>query len=333
MRRFVIQRRAGFTLVELLVVIAIIGVLLALLLPAVQQARASARRAHCANNLKQVGLALQNHHSAKRRFPPAGEGYGWCRHPLNGGTTVVRNWNGLLYLLPYLEQQQLYEQIDFDSATANTRAGNPKCCGPNETLGALLGDAVASGNDALVAQILSVFVCPEDIGEPHARNSLLYRVGSSDFTGAKTNYDFSTANAYTCAHWARHDPGERRMFGEDSNTDAAMVTDGLSNTVAMAETLRDVANGEGITWGYRAWVMVGIDLGNYGINQWQDSYYIARPRRSQLRSWGHAGSLHGDNVHVLMADASVRLLNESTDAQVLELLSSMADGEPFDSPF
>lgn len=314
-------------------VLAIIGVLSALLLPAVQQARASARRVQCANNLKQLGLALQNHHSTKHRFPPAGVGYGWCRHPLNGGTSVVRNWNGLLYLLPYLDHQSLYEQINFNSATANTMAGNPKCCGPNSALGSLLGDAVASGNDLLMAKVLSVFVCPEDIGETHARNSLLYRIGPSEFTGAKTNYDFSTSNAYTCDHWARHDSVERRMFGEDSNTDASMVTDGLSNTVAIAETLRDVANGECTTWGYRGWVMVGIDLGGYKINQWQDPQYIANPRRSQLRSWGHAGSLHGDATHILMADASVHLMHESADEQILENLSSMADGEAFTSPF
>lgn len=92
-------RRVGFTLVELLVVIAIIGILIALLLPAVQAAREAARRSACTNNLKQFGLALQNHHDTFKHFPPGGnraddDGFGW-------GT----------YILPYIEQGNLYDRI------------------------------------------------------------------------------------------------------------------------------------------------------------------------------------------------------------------------------
>ena len=76
-----------------------------------------------------------------------------------------------------------------------------------------------------------------------------------------------------------------------------------------------------------------LDVGVFGINDWQWPGVIEDPRRSQLRSWGHAGSLHGDATHVLMADASVHLLNEAADPGVLEALSSMADDQAVEMPF
>jgi prepilin-type processing-associated H-X9-DG protein len=122
------------------------------------------------------------------------------------------------------------------------------------------------------------------------------------------------------------------MFGENSTTRAANVTDGLSNTVAMAETLRDIYNGDATAWGYREWVMVGIDIGGFGINQWQWPGRIAEPRRSQLRGYAHAGSLHGDGTHVLMADGSIHYLSDSTDSTVRQRLAAMADGQIVKTP-
>src|SRR5262245_35182898 len=96
--------RRGFTLVELLVVIAIIGVLVALLLPAVQQAREAARRMTCTNNLKQIGIALHNHHDVKLTFPPGALNTG------HNGTPVYTTWT--IEILPFMEQQALYNQYD-----------------------------------------------------------------------------------------------------------------------------------------------------------------------------------------------------------------------------
>ncbi len=306
------RRANGFTLVELLVVIAIIGVLIALLLPAVQAAREAARRAHCQNNLKQIGVALHNYHSVRRRFPTGGMDYGWCQHPENGGAETIRNGNGLLLLLPYLEQQALYDQFDQNHAAYNATQGNNNCCPPTTSIGILLGDADASGNTEVAGQRLSLFNCPSDSGE-------LFLT-----TGAKTNYDFSVSKNYECSQWSRADSIEQRMFGENSTTRAANVTDGLSHTIAMAETLRDVYNGWATAWSYRTWVMVGLDLGQKKINHWQAP---PEPRRSQLSSWGHAGSLHGDGVHVLMADGSTHYLSDSTDSIILERLAAMADDQ------
>ncbi len=306
------SRTRAFTLVELLVVMAIIGVLISLLLPAVQAAREAARRAHCQNNLKQIGLALHGYHSVRKRFPSGGRDYGWCQNPEKGGTTTIRNDNGLRWLLPYLEQQPLYEQFDVDHAQFTQTKGNNNCCAPTTSLGAMLGDADASGNAALSHQRLAVLNCPSDIGEAFLT------------LGAKTNYDFSVSRDYECGHWSRAARNERRVFGENSTTRAANITDGLSHTFALGESLRDVYNGSASAWSYRTWVMVGLDLGQKKINHW---HAAPEPRRSQLSSWGHGGSLHGDGLQVVMADGSVHYLLDSTDREVLEHLAAMADGE------
>src|SRR5215813_10206227 len=100
------RRARGFTLVELLVVIAIIGVLVALLLPAVQQAREAARRMSCTNNLKQIGIALHNHHDVKLMFPPGGMQTG------HNGTPCYTTWT--IEILPFMEQQAIYQQYRQD---------------------------------------------------------------------------------------------------------------------------------------------------------------------------------------------------------------------------
>lgn len=138
----------GFTLVELLVVIAIIGILIALLLPAVQAAREAARRISCGNNLRQMGIALQSYHSALGSFPPG------CIEPAfqkTGGRQFA--WSALL--LPFLEQQPLHDSINFSQpfyAEVNAEAG---------------------------ATVLSVYLCPTS-----RRSSPLVRgLGASDYGG------------------------------------------------------------------------------------------------------------------------------------------------------
>ena len=319
----------AFTLVELLVVIAIIGILIALLLPAVQAAREAARRMQCSNKLKQLGLALHNYHSAHRSFPPAGIGYGWCKYPEDGGAASITNVNGILMLLPFLEQQPLHDGYDPKQCTSNAMHGNTGCCGPCTAVGTLAGDAVTSGNAEVVSTRLAVLTCPSDTGNPfNAENSPHYGIKpGSGYKGARTNYDFSTSNSYSCDAWSREAANRRRMFGENSDTRVADVLDGTSNTFMMAETLYEVYNGECAGWGYRGWVMVGIDIGRHGINIWEWPGIIANPRRGQLRSWAHMGSLHPGGAHVMMADGSVHFVSETTDFVILEGLSTMAGGE------
>jgi len=123
-------RRSAFTLVEVLVVIAVIGVLIAMLLPAVQAAREASRRAQCQNNLRQIGIALQNYHGILQRFPP-----GRLRIPVDG---QGRCFSAYAHLLPFLEASTLYRQIDFNA--------NPE-------------DAV---NAAALNQTIPYFLCPSD---------------------------------------------------------------------------------------------------------------------------------------------------------------------------
>ena len=107
------SNRRGFTLIELLVVIAIIAVLIALLLPAVQAAREAARRSQCVNNLKQIGLAMHNYHSSINALP-------WDHGP--GGWN---EWSSLVMLLPYMEQQPLFNSINFANTGNSAATGRP----------------------------------------------------------------------------------------------------------------------------------------------------------------------------------------------------------------
>ena len=327
------SRRKAFTLVELLVVIAIIVILLALLLSAVQAAREAARRIQCANNMKQIGLALQNYHSAFNLFPPAGINYGWCQRP-NPATGLnserVFNVNGLAMLLRFMEANAFANSYNWSSSASNVLVGNNSCCSPTNATEPLAGSAITSGNHKLLSKIQPTLVCPSEYGELLLPAVGIFSIGGTTAgaeRGAMTNYDFSVSASIRCRHWATVPSTSRRMFGENSRTRFADLTDGSSNTIAIAETTLDVVNGSGPAWGYRGWAMIGVDMGSGdGINNWEHPSKLVPAKYGRLGSWGRAGSLHPGGCTAAFADGSTRFFSQTTDKTVTRNIVTIADG-------
>lgn len=337
MRCVSLRSRPGFTLVELLVVIAIIGILIALLLPAVQAAREAARRSTCTNNLKQLALALQNYHDVHQKFPPSCFNQGWANSGSGGVISpaydpgqMTMNTHGFMVLLPFIEQQAAHSRFKFYAAAAtNTTGGSYPLAG---------GDPATTGNDQVLGMLLPVFLCPSDSGSQTlpAKDGTTGISANSSVKGAKTTYDFSTYPSdeiYKVNSWKTATATTRTMFGVNSECRISMVKDGTSSTMAIGETTLEQESAPH-AWGYRGFMMCGVSPvyalnyppGGVAINNWHTGWSTTSFPAGKLGGYGWMGSLHPAGAQMATADGSVHFLPESTNTLTLQRLSWMADG-------
>jgi prepilin-type N-terminal cleavage/methylation domain-containing protein/prepilin-type processing-associated H-X9-DG protein len=268
--------RVGFTLIELLVVIAIIAILIGLLLPAVQKVREAAARSTCQNNLHQIGLAMHMYQDANNTLPP-----GWVTK--NVGTTTLApspGWSWNLLILPYLEQQNLFNGInpDLSVTLAPVAAQTNACQTPVKT-----------------------YVCPSDTGTQ--LNSAFGNQAPFGTQVAKVNYVIN-----------------RAVLGPDGSSRPTMMTvqgirDGSSQTILAGE--RDMTTNVGGLFAIRGSTTASFEgRGGFGINPNPRTVV----NRSQFTTGDDArlafSSLHGGGCNFLLADGSVRFLSNSVPADL-----------------
>lgn len=309
----------GFTLVELLVVIAIIGILIALLLPAVQAAREAARRAQCANNLKQLGLAILNYESQVRSFPP-----GMIAFSVDRGARTP--W--AIHLYPFLEQKAVYDRVAF---IPNTSAYSGFC----------FVDTNVLGRDAPLAVPVPALQCPSDGTDPvyevYWRNDGAYN--------AKSNYGAFFGKVNMGTTWARGPYHKAHAFGYNTPVRISDILDGTSNTMALGEMLKGL---NGNRKDYRGVVHWDNSPGSViftasGPNSPQpDIMYpgfcppeMNLPVRnlpciaagSILDQCGLSRSRHPGGVQVVRCDGSAHFVSESIGLAIWQAMGSIDGGE------
>lgn len=294
----------GFTLVELLVVIAIIGILIALLLPAVQAAREAARRSQCTNNLKQIGLAMHNYHDTFKKFP-----YGYIESP----TTLHKRTCWMPEIWPYIEQSPLYDMYMVDTNL-------------------WVMDVDPAVRDAQIA----AFQCPSDGEQPAKGGSGGLRAGADGFQGS---YVVCTGDGIM--YYGTRDL--RGIFYRRSQTNFAAIIDGSSNTLLASESIVRGKNNTG-GWGGAGGYWGGAPHGGYGFTTLEppnsplpDRVYSCKsttwpqaPCTSTAGTDDHrnfARSYHPGGANFVLADGSVRFISETINLTTYRGLGTRREGE------
>jgi prepilin-type N-terminal cleavage/methylation domain-containing protein len=328
------RQQSGFTLVELLVVIAIIGILVALLLPAIQAAREAARRGGCANNLKNLGLAALNHHDVQKHFPVS-EGYANIP-PNNESPAGVHQpcvgW--ILNMLPQLEEQSLYDQ--FKSAGAfegDYQSGRCRVPGPN--LGLASNKNGVSAPDLMKTQ-LSILQCPSDASVRELNDkeyefvncsvaltsykgviddTYVNELGGGTYNNDKPveyesgNYTDRAPGGWTTDHDCSRDTRCRGFFFRQSfqrPVKISTVTDGTSKTFMIGEDVPEYNLHSAAFYSNGDWSSCNTPL-NYGIG--------LDPVKISAAWWDAQGfrSKHPGGVQFCSADGSVRFVADNVD--------------------
>jgi prepilin-type N-terminal cleavage/methylation domain-containing protein/prepilin-type processing-associated H-X9-DG protein len=348
--------RGGFTLVELLVVIAIIGILVGLLLPAVQAAREAARRMQCSNNLKQIGLAIHNYESATKRIPPGSGFYGGGVIALGSLPAPYQRFssqqafnraNLLVRILPYIEQQALYNEFGGDIVSADdARISDP---------------SNPQGGELLRGIRVPSYVCPSDDNSPRSetvsgRASLIqpanyhFSMGPTVMTNNSANpcplvgtfnaraevgaSEFNPSGPFTrrgniapTAFFVATPTGNGGYCGKFGD-----VSDGLSNTIFMGEAIAEwsahVRNGWSVSNQWGKFTLIPI---NYDTRYDTAALAIAAGKSgcNNRRTWNTAEgfkSRHTGGASFVMGDGSVQFMSQSIDMENYNRLGSKAEG-------
>jgi prepilin-type N-terminal cleavage/methylation domain-containing protein len=327
---FARNNRLGFTLVELLVVIAIIGVLVALLLPAVQAARESARRMQCANNLKQFGLALTNYHDLNKWFPP---GAVWSN---SGGTSGVPNGAMLndrgsifIRLLPFEEQQSLYQLFNFSTGTD--------------------GQQVASGGLWLKGVQVAIHNCPSDtvrlLGTfPNQRMPASYHANMGPSSAISDNPAcscplYSTFQSFSRANTGATAPaGPFTRSGWSYQSKMSDCLDGLSNTIYIGEVRSQCSGhvdlGWSISnkWGAFTQIPINFDSCRPDVATAQSEQLTNCYARCTWNTEVGFKSLHPGGAQMVFGDGAVHFLQQNIDMKTYNYLGDKADRKAVSVP-
>ena len=329
------MRRRGFTLIELLVVIAIIAVLIALLLPAVQQARESARRTQCKNNLKQLGLALHNYHDTHNFFPPGNV------------ATQANGWgpSWWIFILPYIDQAPVYSSLTFDGAHPGW-----SCC----------GDAAGTANGAVMRRAkINAAICPSspleamrDTGGGPTTITQYHGInGATDGPGF-TNPPGQMALCCSCCGGQQGTGilSGGGMMGPMKPYKMSDASDGTTNVMIVGEASDFIYNAAGGTKNVAVNGAHGILMGSPNLThparnpgmmfdrQFNTTTvrYSPNAPANNTSGWPGVGDNYGINnplssahtggVHILLLDGSVRFLGDNTDMLTVRGLATRADG-------